>query len=236
MHTPPLRTVLVDDDADHRALLRDRLVQLGLPVEVVGEAGDAASGLALIRSSDPDLVLLDIEMPGGSGLDLMQALQERRCEVVLITAHPGHTHQALHLHAFDYLMKPVDALQLSRTVLAAAAKRAQAAPRPGRLAVALREGVVFLDIPAIVRCEADNVYTTLVLPDRKVVSSRPLKQFEERLVPHGFLRVHRSHLVNPAHITRYVRGEPGTLVMADGAELTLSPTGREAVLRLMERG
>ena len=100
MHSPPLRIVLVDDDADHRALLRDRLLQLGLPVEVVGEAGDAASGLALIRTSDPDLVLLDIEMPGGSGLDLMQALQERRCEVVLVTAHPGHTHEALHLHAF----------------------------------------------------------------------------------------------------------------------------------------
>lgn len=233
----PLRTILIDDDADHLVLLKELLVALDLDIQLVGEASDAVSGLALIRSATPDLVLLDIEMPGGSGIDLLTALPERAFEVVLITAHPGFTHEALHQHAFDYLMKPVDPLALTRSVNAAAAKvAARQAPRTaqaGRLAVAMRDGVIFLDIPAIVRCEADNVYTTLVLPDRKVVSSKPIKEFEERLQGHGFLRVHRSHLINVARIDRYVRGEPGTLEMSDRSAIPVSAAFKEDLHRAL---
>lgn len=234
-----LNTILIDDDADHLELLREHIKALDLPVNIIGEARNAASGLQLIRSAKPDVVFLDIEMPGGSGLDLMMALPDRNFEVILITAHPGHMHEALHQHAFDYLLKPVDPLQLTRAVNAAVSKIVKGtvpqAQVPGRLAVALREGIIFLDIPEIVRCEADNVYTTIVLvPGKKIVSSKPLKDFDERLHSHGFIRVHRSHLINPAHIVRYVRGEAATLEMRDGATVPVSPSFKEELHRALD--
>ncbi len=235
-----LRTILIDDDADHLALLKGLIAALDLPVQVVGEASDAGTGLELIRSKAPELVLLDIEMPGGSGIDLLMAMPDRTFEVVLVTAHPGYTHEALHQHAFDYLLKPVDRLALTRTVNAAAVRvathRSPLGAQPGRLAVAMREGVIFIDIPSIVRCEADNVYTTIVLTDRKVVSSKPIKDFEARLRPHGFIRVHRSHLVNTTRIDRYLRGEPGTLEMSDRSAIPVSATFKEELHRALGLG
>ena len=234
-----LRTILIDDDPDHLVLLKDRITALGLDVQVIGEAMDGGHGLQLIRSKSPELVFLDIEMPGGSGLELLKTLQDRTFEVILITAHPGHTHEALHLHAFDYLMKPVDPLELTRAVNAATLKlqthrTSKAADRTGRLAVAMRDGVRFIDIPEIVRCEADNVYTTIVLSSgNRLVSSRPIKEFNDRLDPHGFLRVHRSHLINPAHIDRYVRGEAATLEMRDGSTVPVSPAFKEDLHRAL---
>ncbi|HEX2616005.1 MAG TPA: LytTR family DNA-binding domain-containing protein [Flavobacteriales bacterium] len=234
-----LRVAIVDDEAPARASLRAALGGLSLPVEVVGEAHDVPSAIALIDQAQPDVVLLDIWLGTGTGFDVLEGVTYRGTRVVFVTAYDQYAVRAFNSGAVHYLLKPV-----VRKDLEVALERASAAA-PGsvqeveqlrrsvldRITVPTAEGFHVIDPMEIVRCESDGNYTRLFLADEeRVLASRTLKEFEELLGPHGFMRVHLSHLVNMAQVRRYLHRDGGMLVLGNGTEVPVSHRRRQAVI------
>jgi DNA-binding LytR/AlgR family response regulator len=226
------RCLIVDDEAPARAELRYLLGQFD-QVQVVGEATNAEEALVLLRSLDYDLVLLDIRMPGGTGLEVAEALREapNPPKVIFTTAYPDHAVEAFDLAAVDYLVKPFDAERLGRALeraLSGVADDAEPPPRTttpppappgrrgrapsGRIPVQRGERTVLVDQSAIIYATAARGYSYLQLAGERVLVSFSLNELERRLGGH-FFRVHRSYLVNLDRVRELVPDFNGRLVL-----------------------
>ncbi len=226
------RALIVDDEAPARAELRYLLEEVG-GVQVVGEATNGEEALLLLGSLDYDLVLLDVRMPGGSGLEVARALRDlpRRPQVIFTTAYPDHAVDAFDLAAADYLVKPFDADRLRRALqraLAHAEPQADSspadeppavpAPPPSdveplvRIPVTKDGRTVLVDGAAIVYASAARGYSYLKLADERLLVTFSLNELERRLRGH-FFRTHRSYLVNLDHVRELVPDFQGSLVL-----------------------
>lgn len=235
------RCLIVDDEAPAREELRHLLGELD-DVQIVGEAANATEALELLRSLTYDLVLLDVRMPGGSGLDIAAALQElpHRPKVIFTTAYPDHAVEAFDLEAVDYLLKPFDADRLARAIDRALASGhddhepapsgARSAPTAlTRIPVQRGERTVLVDESTIVYASASRGYSYLQLADERVLVGFSLNELERRL--HGdFFRVHRSYLVNLDYVRELVSDFKGGLglVMGDHQHSRVEVARRQA--------
>lgn len=223
-----LRVLIADDEQMARRRLQ-RLLSALPDVEVVGEAADGAEVLARVRSGPAfDVVLLDIHMPGLSGVDTLALLGEDGPLVVFTTAHADHALSAFDGGAVDYVLKPIEPARLVRALQRARARRdergadAQALP-VRRFPLPTRQGVVLLDPDAISHAVIDGASVKLVTEDGVYFTDLPLSELQTRL-PDGFLRAHRQALVHLAHVTRLVDADTGgyVAVMRDGSRVAVS--------------
>lgn len=219
------RCLIVDDEAPARAELRYLLTQFD-HVQVVGEATNAEEALTLLRSLTYDVVLLDIRMPGGTGLEVAAALSAgpHPPKVIFTTAYPDHAVEAFDLEAADYLVKPFDAERLGRALdraLSAAPDDGEGpevrptgkAPDPlGRIPVQQGERTVLVDESSVIYATAARGYSYLQLAAERVLVSFSLNELEHRLSGH-FFRAHRSHLVNLDHVRELIPDFKGALVL-----------------------
>lgn len=236
-----IRTVIVEDEPLARELLKS-YVALHSDIDLVGEAGDGRSGLALVDDLAPDLLLLDIQLPELSGISLAQQMRHA-CSMVFITAHDAYALTAFELGAFDYLLKPVLA---DRFDLAMARVRERGTgARPGEPLNERLDGVLnksFLhrffvrhlgtilpvQVAEIVRLEADDDYTAVHVNGRRLMIHVPLREMAKRLDPQHFLRVHRCDIVNLAHVTSARQQDRRTvLLMSDGSSVCASRAGSQ---------
>jgi DNA-binding LytR/AlgR family response regulator len=231
-----LRAVIVDDEA----LARRRLVQLiarcGGAV-VVGEAADAEDAELLIGSLDPDLVLLDVRMPGRDGLSLARHLAGRPA-VVFTTAHAEFALGAFDAAAVDYLMKPIAAGRLARALERVAARIASAGARPEPPRIAVRSGSVVGLVPAldVARFRSVDKYTAFVAGGVEHLIEQPLAELERQLAPWGFVRVHRSELVQFGRICcLHLDGATGEIELDDGQRVRISKRLLPSVRRRLNR-
>jgi two-component system LytT family response regulator len=240
--------LIVDDEALARQKLRD-LVDDAPLVEVVGEAGDANAAIAAIERLRPDLVFLDVEMPGGSGLEVLERVRHRPL-VIFTTAHDRYAVAAFELAAVDYLLKPFGIerfrLAVERAVAAvaesgtpAAVDRARAAlARSGplrHLFVRERGRIVPLLIADIERFEARGDYVAAHLGGRSHLLHVDLQDLEEHLAPESFVRIHRSHLVNLRFVKALIPTKTTRLEveLKDGSRLVASRARSRALRHLM---
>lgn len=245
-----LRSIVVDDERHVRETLVTLIGEYCTGMEVVADAADVSEALAAIADHKPDVVFLDVEMPGGNGFELLGSFPTRDFGVIFVTAYDRYAIRAIKLSALDYLLKPVDPFELRRSVaraeewLIGTGRRrpdfVREHPAPAqttdKLAVPTEEGLVFVPVADIVRCKAEGNYTRLILRDGgHLVSSRTLGDYEELLAGDGFFRVHHSHLVNLEHARKYVRGKGGVLLMSDGAQVDVSVRRRDAFLDIVTR-
>ncbi|MBN1767413.1 MAG: response regulator transcription factor [Prolixibacteraceae bacterium] len=245
-----IKCIIVDDEPKSRRNLRDLLNEYCTQVEIVGEAASAAETLKLLKKVQPDLLFLDIEMPGGSGFDLLKSINEQQFEVVFVTAFDKYGIQAIKFCAIDYLLKPIDIFELSKAVDKATdqinrkienrrlAELVANIDRPDdekRLALPLADKVEFVMINRIVRMEADGNYTHIYMDDKKAyMVCKTLKEYQEILVSYDFLRTHQSHLINCRKIAAYVKIDGGYILMDDGGNVPISRQRREEVLKLLK--
>ena len=252
--TDPIRILVVDDEAPARAALR-RMLSDDPEVEVVGCCADGKSALAALKTSAPEVLFLDVRMPGLDGFEVMRAAGSRPPRVVFVTAHAGHALEAFDAEAVDYVLKPFDddrfARALSRAKAAARADRTMAlaarlsaeaggrAPaEPGhleRLVVPDREGMRVVPVAEIDWIEAQDYYVEVHIGTRSYLLRRSLKVLEERLDPRRFARVHRSAIVNVARIQSMRPASHGErdLVLRDGTQLKLSRMYRDRLTELL---
>jgi DNA-binding LytR/AlgR family response regulator len=234
-----LRVAVVDDEA----IARKRLVRLlsELPdVDVVLACDGPQALLDELETVEADLLLLDIQMPGMTGLELHGRLGTDAPYVIYATAHPEHAIDAYDAGAIDYVLKPVDAARLGRAIerarglLERAAAPLPRADRAARVAVEVRGGIVLLAPEQISHCSFDGQLVTLHVGGREVVTDRALAELETLLSPHGFERVHRRYLVNLHRVVRLEDEDSGgyTAHCDDGATL---PVSRQVARQLRRR-
>ncbi|TDW95676.1 LytR/AlgR family response regulator transcription factor [Dinghuibacter silviterrae] len=246
-----IRAVIVDDEPGNVQNLVQLLERHCPEVAVSGTAYDAAHGKTVILEQRPDLVFLDISMPGESGLDLLKSLPAPEFDVIFVTAFHQYGIQAIKLSALDYLLKPINIQELRHAVSKALAKN------DGRRQQALLENLVHLlqdrqqmeshriALPGaketrlvqpsrIIRCEASNNYTTFFLQgNEKIVVSKPIFEYEELLGGYGFIRCHQSHLVNKAHIRSWIKEDGGYLLLEDNTAIPVSRQKRDLIRSIM---
>lgn len=239
-----LRLAIVDDEAPARASLRAALAGIPLELEVVGEAENVTTAVELLDREQPHVVLLDIWLGDGTGFDVLEQLKDRGQRVIFITAFDHYAVEAFKRGAVHYLLKPVvradlqQALERITTTEDRSIEQVQSLrlALTDRLTLPTAEGFHILSPTEIVRCESDGNYTRFHLANGdKVLASRTLKEFETALEPHGFLRVHLSHLVNMAQVRMYLHRGGGTLVLTNGTEVPVSHRRRNEVLDALGR-
>lgn len=230
-----LNTIIVEDEKTSREILKNYLAKYCPSVQIVGEAENIDQALVLIRNNDLDMVFLDVEMPYGTGFDLLEKLENIPFEVIFVTAYDQYAIEALNKQAAYYLLKPVSIDDLIKAVDRVAAIRAkeielqnnvtaQKIPMSEeKITIPTQNGFEVLPVKEILYGKADDNYTELYLIDnKKKLVSKTLKYFEKLLMDKGFARIHKSYLVNVSYIAAYKKGKGGTVTLANGKELSVS--------------
>lgn len=249
-----INTIIVDDDADSRLITVTFIRKYFPDIHIAGEGATVAEGIELVRQHRPDLILLDIEMPDGTGFDLLRTTEQKNFEVIFITAFNAYAIDAFKFSAIDYLLKPLSLTDLKEALLRVRERLQEKFfgkhwtslsynlehknNYDRKLAIATLSGFVFVDVRDIIRCESKSNYTQFYFDGgRKMMSSRNLGYYEEILPPEKFCRIHHSHLINIDFLDQYIKGgSGGTVIMKDGAELDVSQRKKEDFLQKVVSG
>lgn len=245
-----IKAVIIDDETSAIHNLNKIIKNYCTKVEVVGTANGVVDGIKLIHNLAPDLVFLDIQMPDGTGFDMLECIQHKNFDVIFVTSYNQHAIRAFKYSAIDYLLKPVDIDDLIAAV-ERISKQKKISPqqesfmdlfenlkstRPGKLAISSLKGKEYFEIRDILRLEAKGSYTEIYLMDeRKIVATRKIKEFEEILSEHHFLRVHNSHIINLKHVVKYTKHTGGWIELTDGSEVPLARRKKSIFDDMMQR-
>jgi DNA-binding LytR/AlgR family response regulator len=228
-----IRALLVDDEAPARSELR-YLLAAHPQIEVVGEAASASEALELARELRYDVVFLDVEMPGLTGVEAAPLVRERRDPpaVVFVTAHERYAIDAFAVEAFDYMLKPVDPDRLARVVERLQERSAENALPVEKVAVVAGGGTELLEYDQVHYIQADGDYSRVHTYDRSYLCTASLGDLEERLPGARFARIHRSYLVNLGKVAGVRRASPDRfrLQLADAEHTELDVARRQSRL------
>jgi two-component system LytT family response regulator len=242
------KAIIIDDEEKSRQTLNGLLKRYCADVTVIAEAASVAEAKQALAAHSPDVIFLDINLPDGTGCDLLEQFPDRRFDVIFTTAHDEYSLKAFHYAALHYLLKPISYVQLREAV--ARMKPPVAGEQDERYRVMheqLREerksivltsidGFSIAQIDDIIRCEADSNYTRIFFGKEKLfVASRNLSHFEELLTDAGFVRVHNKHLVNVKHVRHYHRGRGGYVEMSDGSQVEVSVRKKDDFLEQLAK-
>lgn len=243
------KILIVDDESRTRTLLSKMIETTSFDVEVFPEGSSVSSGIEAIHRINPDILLLDIQMPDGSGFELLEQLDSRDFEVIFVTAHQEYAIRAIKSSALDYILKPVEISELENALenaitsiknkkdLSAQYEALLNNIQSDKKKIILRtiESLYIFDINDIVRCQSERNYTNFFINDgRKIIISKTLKDYEDVLQHPLFLRCHRSHIININYLDRYDKSDGGTIVMKDGSEIPLSKSSKERFFEIID--
>ena len=241
-----IRAIIVDDEPYCCEALAT-LLEDSAEVEVKVICHNAVDALNAIQKYSPDLVFLDVEMPKMNGFEMLEQLPSVDFEIIFTTSYDQYALKAIRFSAIDYLLKPVDSEELQKAVqkvihrsqkpiaeqLEILMQKIHQPSTPiNKIAMPTMEGLQMIPVDSIISCESDSNYTILLLKNnKKLIVSRTLKEIEELLEEHSFVRVHRCYLANLNEVEKYVKGEGGYLVMSDGTTIDVARNKKEVLLR-----
>ncbi len=234
-----LTAIIVDDEQDSREILRNYLLKYCPIVTLLDECADIIEARTSILKHAPKLVFLDIEMPRGNAFDLLEQWGEINFEVIFITAYSQYAVKAFSLSAAHYLLKPINIEELEKAVESVTqlynqkdrinraeillANFTKDKSQDQKLVLPLMEGMQIIKMSTILYCEAADNFTTFHLLDgQKMMICRNLKFYENALSEYGFVRIHRSTVINLEYIQKYIKGKGGSVIMEGGKELIVS--------------
>ena len=241
-----MKACIVDDEKKGRDSLQNLLHQYCSEVEVIGQADSIESAYQFITKNKPGLVFLDVEMPQGSGFELLKRFEKVPFKTIFVTAHQHYAIKAIRFSAIDYLLKPVDVDELiaavdnaKRTISSNYHQHYSAMfenienSRQGKIAIPVRDGVAFVSPSDIIRLQADGPYTHLFTLTDKFTATKNIKEYEEMLHDYNFFRAHHSHLINLKYVKRFSRLDGYSAQMTDGSVVEVSRRKKEQFLELM---
>lgn len=245
-----IHAIIIDDERHSCDALKMLLDKSCPQVQVAAICYSGAEAIKKIKEIKPDLVFLDIEMPAMNGFQMLEQISSINFEIIFTTSYDQYAITAFKFSALDYLLKPVDREELEKAVQKVSKKinpgisqqleiLLQKINQPAipvqRIALPTMQGLEFVPVDSIIHCSSSNNYTEVFLSDKKrLLVSRTLKETEEMLADHAFLRVHHSHIVNLNAVTRYVKGEGGYLIMSDGSMVDVSRSRKELLMQRLQ--
>ena len=246
-----MTTVIIEDNAAAKNILKTYISKFCPSLNLVGEAENITEGFELINQVQPSLVFLDIEMPDGTGFDLLRRLPNPDFRVIFTTAHEKYALQAIKFSALDYLLKPIDLEDLLEAVTKVYQLKEkedtnlkiktllqnleQTQNQPKILIVKDKYGAHLINIEDIFRLEAMGSYTKLyILNQNPIVASKTLGEYDNLLPKKTFFRCHQSHLINLNHLLRYDRREGNMLILKDGTRVPLSTRKKDILLEKLQ--
>jgi len=228
MNPSLLTAIIVDDELYGRENLKKIFEDYCQEIEIMACADSALSAIKLVQVHKPDVVFLDISMPGLDGFDFLDEYEERNFMVVFVSAHEEFGINAVKAGAADYLLKPVNIKELKQTVknlliLKNKQAKVELVHETDKLVIPASHGLDFLVFDDLIRLEADGCYTKVVIKDGKnKIVSRTLKDFEDTLPKNKFFRIHKSHLINLKYIKEYSNLSGNYVTMTDGSKIEIS--------------
>jgi len=241
-----LRAVIIDDEEHCRHALKKQLSWSIPDLELVGMAANIAEGKKVLEELNPDILFLDIEMPGGTGFDLLSSMDEIPYHVIFTTAYDEYAIEAIRLNAVDYLLKPIDedelltafhkVIERDKDEVVSSLENLVTYLRKQnshikKIALPTQEGLEFISTDDIIRCESEGSYSYIHLTgDRKLFLSKTLKSLEGIIDDERFIRVHHSHVVNLQYVKKYLKGAGGQLILDNGAIIPVSKSKKENFL------
>jgi two-component system LytT family response regulator len=243
-----LNAVIIEDEKKSREVLRKLIHDYCPDVHISGMAESVSEGIELIRNEKPDLVFLDIEMQSGSGFDLLEKIGKVNFDVIFTTAYEQYALKAIKFSALDYLLKPIDIGELKAAVekiilrndrqnenekVSQLIRNFNHKLQP-KITLSTSDGLVFILVEDIIRCEAQGAYTVFYFKNRKsIMVSKNLKEFQILLEDYQFFRIHNSHLINLNEIEKYKKADGGSVLMSDGSTISISESRRQEFLNLI---
>ena len=244
-----IKSIIVDDEKHGRENLTGLLQEYCPRVLLVGEANSARSAIQLIKKEEPQLVFLDIEMPGENGFQLLEHFAQINFEVIFVTAYDNYAIKAIRFSAADYILKPINYNEL-KTAVESVTKRIQkkeknrqirelnrniSQPDNPRIGLPTNDRIEFVEVKNIVHCRGESNYTHIYLEGKKhLLVAKTLVEFEELLKEYAFVRTHKSHLVNLKHVLVYSKIDGGTLELSNGDKILISRRRKDDVLSLLK--
>lgn len=240
-----ITALIIDDEAHARIALKGIIEENIENVSIIGEGKNLPEGVKLIKKQAPDVVLLDIEMPEFSGLEILDFFkpEEINFKIVFVTAYSQYALNAFHLSAIDYIVKPIQIDDLKRAFNKISPTSTQEIkalknnlhPEASKKIILNTNGIQeFLNIQDILYIKADGSYSDVILNDKKICVTKRLAEFEKLQEVGPFLRIHRSHIININHISKISKADGGSVFMSDGAELSISKEKRSELEALIK--
>lgn len=246
-----IRAIIIDDEVQSREIIHEIVKLYCTGIEIVAEGDSVKSGIEAITRYKPDLVLLDIKMPDGTGFDLLRKILPVSFQLIFITAFEEFAIKAFKYNAIDYLTKPIDPIEfkdamdkVSRSMdsghvndrLVNLLNDYVKQPRPDNQKIILKAADVIhvVDIDNIIRCESDRNYTAFYMKDKEVILiSKSIKAFSDNLEEHNFFRIHNSHLINLNYLKKFKK-EDLVCILSDGSIIPVAYRKRDELLRLLK--
>ena len=245
------KILVIEDEVNIRETLQDMLELSGFEVSI---ASNGKIGYDMILSEEPDLVLCDINMPELDGFSLLEAVSNRLKDKIIpvflfLTAkvETKEIRYGMDLGADDYILKPFNNSQIIKSIKLRLEKRKKiltaqlttplinVVKKFSKLSIPTDEGMDLVPIENIVLCRAERAYCTFQLKDgKKILVSKPMKEFEDILITNGFFKVHKSTIVNLNFAKKYIRGKGGCLVLSDGTNVAVSIRKKEELMNLLK--
>jgi len=247
-----IKSILIDDEPRGLSSLQ-KLLEMHCPeVNVLQLCRRTNEAISAIEKWQPELIFLDIEMPGKNGFELLEELPAIDFEIIFVTAHDDYTTRALHLSAVDYLLKPVEENLLIEAVKRAGKRiggkkdhqpvetfmhnmQQSGVAQKMKLCIPFSKGFQVVDIHKIMYIEGNGNYSNIHFADRPMIcASKTILEYETALEDSNFVRLHKSYVVNLDHITEYIKGEGGSVMLSNGKEIEVSRRKKELLMRRMK--
>jgi len=245
--------LIVDDEHKNRETLVKLIDQFCYGIKVIGQAENVQAAKEFIDTNKPQIVFLDIEMPGGNGFTLLEKFDKPDFQLIFTTAHADYAIKAIKFAALDYLLKPINVNELKIAVEKAIESVQSSSSQHldqrfnvlkdnqknegfdfKKIALPSLEGIEFYEINEILRCEADRAYCNFYLINgQKITVSKSLREFEELLSECNFFRIHKSNMVNLGHIKKYIKGKGGYVVLSDDSHVDVSVRKKELLMEVL---
>jgi len=244
-----IKSIIVDDEKHGRENLSGLLKQHCFEVDLVAQTNSVEDAIGLIKKHQPDLVFLDIEMPKKNGFQLLEYFPDFSFEVIFVTAYDSYAIKAIRFSAADYILKPINYLELKSAVNKVSQRIIQKEenrqikqlynnikqPQNAKIGLPTSDRIEFVEADKIIRCQGEGNYTHIYFEEGKhLLVAKTLVEFEDLLKEYHFIRVHKAHLVNIKHVVAYLKTDGGILQLSNGDKVTISRRRKEIVMNSLK--
>ena len=221
-----IKGLIVDDELSGRENLKSLIESYCSEIEIIGTASSAVEAKNILSYLSPDVIFLDINMPVLDGFVFLDSIDSGRYMIIFVTAHEEYAIRAIKAKAVDYLLKPIDIRELQQSIKKLVyyfSQNISIFPQSQKVIIPVSHGFKVMNADDIIRFEAEDCYTHIFASkEKKITVTRTLKEFEDKVSPNNFFRVHKSHIINLSYIKDFTNLDGGCITMGDGIKIHVS--------------